>query len=227
MPRLADMPTPRFRRTPPGPDRLADTVRRRGVRDERVIAGVRSVPRAAFVPVDHAGMAYRDVPVPIGHHQVTTQPSLSALMLEALGLTGPETVLEIGTGYGFQTALLARLAAVVWSVERWAELAETARHNLERQGVRNAHVVVADGSGGLPEHAPFDAILVSAAFPTVPEPLADQLVPGGRLVQPIGQGGDEDVMLFRREPTGLQRMATLTRAHFVRLYGAHGFRRET
>jgi protein-L-isoaspartate(D-aspartate) O-methyltransferase len=162
-----------------------------------------------------------DVPIRIPHGQVTTQPSLSARMIESLALTGSERVLEIGTGYGFQTALLARLATFVWSVERFADLAATASRNLA--GITNVEVVVGDGSLGLPEHAPYDAILVSAAFPSVPEPLAQQLCGGGRLVQPIGPGGNEDVLLFEKHEGRLERVSFVTGAHFVRLYGEHGY----
>ncbi len=194
-----------------------------GVRDERLIQAFREVPRAAFVPAELADQAYLDRPLPIPHGQVTTQPSLVAKMIEALRLTGSEKVLEVGTGYGFQTALLARLTRFVWSVERWPDIAATARANLERQGIANVEVVVGDGSQGLPEHAPFDAILVAAALPQVPPPLAEQLAEGGRLVQPIGHGGDEEVVLFEKGPKGLRQRGTVTLAHFVRLYGKHGF----
>ncbi len=155
---------------------------------------------------------------------MTTQPSLVAKMIEALALTGEERVLEVGTGYGWQTALLARLAREVWSIERRPDLAETARENLARHGVENATVVVGDGTEGLAAQSPFDAILVSAAFPEVPEPLADQLVADGRLVQPIGPGGSEEVVLFERRPEGLVARRTITGAHFVRLVGRHGYR---
>jgi len=144
-------------------------------------------------------------------------------MIEALRLEGGEQVLEVGTGHGFQTALLARLAAQVFSVERFPELADTARSNLERHGIRNAEVHVGDGSAGLPERAPFDAIVVSAAFHSVPQPLSHQLADGGRLVQPLGPGGRDDVVLFERGPDGLERRASLTPAYFVRLVGAYGF----
>jgi protein-L-isoaspartate(D-aspartate) O-methyltransferase len=194
-----------------------------GVRDPRVLEAFREVPRAGYVPADWVGQADLDRPLPIPHGQVTTQPSLVAAMLEALGLTGAERALEVGTGFGFQTALLACLSGFVWSVERWADVAGAARANLARAGVKNVEVVVGDGSEGLPDHAPFDAILVAAAFPRVPPPLAEQLAAGGRLVQPLGPGGDEEVVLFEKGPRGLIRRRTVVRAHFVRLYGTHGF----
>lgn len=202
---------------------LVETIRGDGIRDERVLDAFRAVPRAEFVPAELVEQAYFDMPLPIPHDQVTTQPSLVARMVEALALSGSERVLEIGTGHGFQTALLARLAGFVWSVERWADLAATAREHLARQGVGNAEVVVGDGSAGLPEHSPFDAILVSAAFPRVPEPLTEQVAESGRLVQPIGRGGREEVVLFERGARGLQARRVLIGAHFVRLYGKHGF----
>jgi protein-L-isoaspartate(D-aspartate) O-methyltransferase len=206
-----------------GPEDLVAASRTAGVGDERVLAALRSVPRALFVPPSQIDRAYEDTPLPIAHAQVTTQPSLIAKMVEALALTGSEHVLEIGTGYGWQTALLASLADFVWSVERWPDLAEAARANLERYGARNVEVSVGDGSRGLAEHAPFEAILVSAAFPRVPPPLAEQLAPGGRLVQPIGRGGDEDVVLFERRGDELEVSRSLTLAHFVPLVGRHGF----
>lgn len=207
-----------------GPDELARLVRATGVRDARVLEAMRSVPRASFVPAAHADRAYRDEPIPIPHGQVTTQPSLVARMLEALALEGRERVLEIGTGYGFQTALLTRLAGEVISVERFADLAAAARHNLDLQGIAGAEILVADGSGGLPARAPFDAVLVSAAFTRVPPPLVEQLAASGRLVQPIGPGGRDEVVLFGRVPGGLERRRSVTPAHFVKLYGDHGFR---
>jgi protein-L-isoaspartate(D-aspartate) O-methyltransferase len=195
-----------------------------GVRDARVLAALADVPRAAYVPEDLRAEADRDGPIPIGGGQVTTQPSLVASMVEALALRGAERVLEIGAGLGYQAAVLARLAHEVWSVERRTELAEAARANLARERVANAHVVVGDGSLGLPERAPFDAIVVAAAHPQVPPPLALQLAPGGRLVQPIGPSGAEDVTLFARRPDGrLVRRRSIVHAHFVALHGKHGF----
>ena len=194
-----------------------------GVRDPQLIEAFREVPRASFVPPELTELAYLDRPLPIPHAQVTTQPSLSAKMIEALALVGPERVLEVGTGYGFQTALLARLAGFVYSVERFPDVAAAARENLARHGVDNVEVVAGDGTRGLLEHAPYDATLVSAAFTSVPSPLAEQLAAGGRLVQPVGPGGREAVVLFEKGRDGLERRHTVTGAHFVRLYGAHAF----
>jgi protein-L-isoaspartate(D-aspartate) O-methyltransferase len=202
---------------------LVEVVRADGIADVRVLEAFAAVPRAGFVPPELVHRAYVDEPLPIAHEQVTTQPSLVARMVEALSLSGSEHVLEVGAGYGFQTAVLARLAAFAWSVERWPDLAEAARANLGGHGIQNAEVVVGDGSQGLPGHGPFDAIIVSAAFPRVPAPLAAQLVEGGRLVQPIGPGGQELVVLFEATPRGLVARRTVTGAHFVRLVGKHGF----
>jgi protein-L-isoaspartate(D-aspartate) O-methyltransferase len=204
---------------------LVCAVRAAGVKDERVLAALEAVPRAGFVAREDVPRAYFDEPLPVPHRQVTTQPSLSAKMIDAFALTGSERVLEIGTGFGFQTALLAHLAAFVWSVERWPDLAATAGEHLSRHGVRNVEIVVGDGSGGLPEHAPYDAVLVSAAFPSVPEPLTGQVAPGGKLVQPLGPGGREDVVVFERREEGLVPLRSVTGAHFVRLIGRHAFRR--
>jgi protein-L-isoaspartate(D-aspartate) O-methyltransferase len=144
-------------------------------------------------------------------------------MVEALALTGCERVLEIGTGYGWQSALLARPAAQVWSIERWDDLAARARIHLVGCGAANVEVLVGDGSEGVPEHAPYDAILVSAAFPHVPPPLVAQLAEDGRLVQPVSRGGDEDVVLFRKRDGVLHRVRTVADARFVPLVGRHGF----
>jgi protein-L-isoaspartate(D-aspartate) O-methyltransferase len=206
------------------PEDLVREIVSAGTRDPQLLAALREVPRSNFVPPGLADHAYLDRPLPIPHGQVTTQPSLVAKMVEALGLTGSGRVLEVGTGYGFQTALLARLSTFVWSVERFPDVAERARDNLTRHGTSNVEVVVGDGTKGFPEHAPYDAILVSAAFPRVPPPLAEQLTLDGRLVQPVGPGGEEEVILFDNGPRGLVRRRTLTGAHFVRLYGAHAFR---
>ncbi|MFF7971263.1 protein-L-isoaspartate(D-aspartate) O-methyltransferase [Streptomyces sp. NPDC007905] len=208
---------------PQAPEDLVRAMKAAGIRDRRLLDAVRTTPRAAFVPAAQSAAAYRDVPVAIGQGQVTTQPSLSALMIESLGLDGSEHVLEVGTGLGFQTALLARLAADVVSIEMRPDIARQARARLARQGVRNVELRVGDGSGGVPDRAPYDAVLVSAAFPEVPAPLVAQVRPGGRLVQPIGPGGREQVVCFERTASGLERSRVLTAACFVRLRGRHGF----
>jgi protein-L-isoaspartate(D-aspartate) O-methyltransferase len=205
-------------------DGLFDAAVAAGVGGPRVLDAIRAVPRSGFVPAAYAAQAELDQPVPIPHDQVTTQPSLVARMVEALGLEGHERVLEIGTGYGWQTALLARLAQRVFSIERFTDLARAARANLERAGVENAILVVGDGTQGLPDLAPFDAVLLSAAFPEVPPPLAEQLAEGGRLVQPIGPGGDDNVFVFEKRAGQLVRGPLVSGARFVPLYGLYGYR---
>jgi protein-L-isoaspartate(D-aspartate) O-methyltransferase len=205
------------------PEDLIRTITEEGVRDPRLLEALRAVPRAGFVPANLAGQAYEDKPLPIPHDQVTTQPSLVARMVDALGLAGSERVLEVGAGYAWQTALLARLGGFVWAVERFGDVADAARENLARFGVTNAEVVTVDGTKGLPEHAPYDAILVAAAFLSVPRPLEEQLAAEGRLVQPVGPGGSEEVVLFQKGTRGLVRRRTIALARFVRLHGAHAF----
>jgi protein-L-isoaspartate(D-aspartate) O-methyltransferase len=207
----------------PGPEDLVVAARAADVRDRRVLAAIRSTPRDAFVPARYAAKAYADQPIPITHGQVTSQPSLIAAMVAALDLTGTETVLEIGTGYGYQTALLARLADQVISIEMWPDMVTCAQDNLAGQHIGNVVVIEGDGSQGAPGHAPFDAIIISAAFPSVPPPLTAQLAGGGRLVQPIGPGGGEDVVLYHKTGDGLDRGRVLTAASFVRLHGQYGY----
>lgn len=205
------------------PSDLVAAARRAGVRDERLLSAIAVVPRAGFVPEDQVTRAYVDSPVPIAHDQVTTQPSLVAQMVDALAIGEHERVLEIGTGLGWQTALVAQLAREVWSIERFADLADAARANLAVHGVTNAQVVVGDGTLGLPDYAPYDAIIVAAAFPEVPTPLLEQLSDGGRLVQPIGRGGNERVVLFAERGGTPVSVRVLTGARFVRLVGKYGF----
>jgi len=207
-------------------EQLVRVIAAEGVGDPHVLDALRAVPRAGFVPSHLARRAYQDEPLPIPRGQVTTQPSLVAKMVEALGLTGSGRVLEIGAGYGWQTALLARLGGFVWAVERFADVAEAARENLARFGVTNAEVIEGDGTEGLPEHAPFDAILVAAAFPSVPRPLEEQLAAGGHLVQPVSPGGAEEVVLFEKGPSGLVPLRVVAGARFVKLHGAHAFPEE-
>ncbi|MFI7637781.1 protein-L-isoaspartate(D-aspartate) O-methyltransferase [Nonomuraea sp. NPDC049400] len=202
-------------------DTLVEAARWSGVEDPRLLSAIATTPRDHFVPPRHAARAWQDEPIPIGHGQPTSQPSLIAQMIDALKLSGTQTVLEIGTGYGYQTALLARLARQVYSMERHADLAEHARANLASAGVSNAEVVVGDGTAGLPEHAPFDAVVVSATAPAVPAPLAEQLAEGGRLVMPIQKDLNEIVTLFGKRHGRLIQERLLTPARFVPLIGEH------
>lgn len=203
---------------------LVEASRAIGVRDPRVLDAIGAVTREHYVPADRTDEAYLDRPVPIAKGQVTTQPSLVARMVEALELDRADRVLEIGTGLGYQAAVLARLCREVFTVERHPSLAEQARENLVADGVEAVEVVVGDGTLGLPEHAPFDAIIVAAAFPEVPRPLIAQLRAGGKLVQPLGPGGYERVTTFERSQAGLEERGVVIDARFVRLVGEHGHR---
>lgn len=202
---------------------LVRAARAQGVIDPRVLEALRSVRRASFVPGAMRNEVAYDCAIPIGQGQTTSQPSLIGLMIEALELGPDDTVLEIGTGYGYQAALLAKLARRVFSVERIAGLALAARRNLQTEGVLNAEVVTGDGTLGLAEAAPFDAIVVAAAFLRVPAPLAAQLSPGGKLVMPVGNGGGDLVKVFESRDNSLVELRVLCGARFVPLLGEHGF----
>lgn len=204
---------------------LESAARAHGVHDPDVLEALRSTPRERFVPPDLRHLADRDQPVPLPGGQTTSQPSLVCQMVAALALGPDDAVLEIGTGYGFQTALLAGLAGRVVSVERDAELAAAARANLDAHGVRDVEVIVGDGTLGWPHGAPYDAVVVSAAFPDVPAPLAEQLRDGGRLVMPLRAGEHDEVVLFGRRDGRLRRRRLLTGARFVPLTGRFGYPR--
>ena len=190
------------------------------VTDERVVQAFGSIARERFVPPDSASEAYQDRPVMLPHGQTTSQPSLIARMVEAAGVGSHDKVLEVGTGYGFQTALLARLAAEVVSIERFTELAASARTNLQRDGITNVTIVVGDGWKGFEERAPYDAIVVSAAAEEVPSALVDQLEDGGRLVVPLKRRGRDDVVLLVKQDGRLSEERLITPARFVPL--VHG-----
>ena len=179
-------------------DMVARQIEDRGVRDPRTLAALRKVPRHLFVPAALVGDAYADHALPIGHDQTISQPYVVAFMTEALGLRGGETVLEVGTGSGYQAAVLAEIAAHVYTIEIVAPLADEARERLARLGYRNVEVRAGDGYQGWPDKAPFDAVIVTAAAPRIPEPLKQQLKDGGRLVIPVGDDEQELIVLTRK-----------------------------
>jgi len=175
-------------------------IRARGVRDERVLAAMEKIPRHLFVPENWERAAYEDRPLPIGEGQTISQPYIVAVMTEQLEIRSHDRVLEIGTGSGYQAAILAELGGKVVSVERLPELADRARENLARAGVRGVEIVVGDGTQGYPPEAPYDAIIVTAASPDIPGPLVEQLAEGGRLIAPVGPRECQDlVKLVKRE----------------------------
>jgi protein-L-isoaspartate(D-aspartate) O-methyltransferase len=173
-------------------------IERRGVSDRRVLDAMRAVPREHFVPADEAHAAYEDHPLPIGRGQTISQPYVVALMAEAAQIGPGDRVLEVGTGSGYGAAVLAQLAAQVWTIERHRPLAETARDVLERIGASNVHVLHADGTRGWPESSPYDAIVVTAAGAEVPDVLLEQLADGGRLVMPVGDDQGQELVRIRR-----------------------------
>ncbi len=202
---------------------LVETLQQKGIRDLAVLRAIRMVPRHLFVPESVRHRAYDDAALPIGSSQTISQPWVQARYLELLSLTGRERVLEIGTGSGYQTALLALLCDAVFSVERIATLAQRARETLEAAGIRNVTVLVGDGTLGWRPFAPYDAILVAAASPEIPAPLVEQLAPGGRMVIPLGDRANQTLTLIRREGDEL-RHTTVADVRFVPLLGEFGFR---
>jgi protein-L-isoaspartate(D-aspartate) O-methyltransferase len=202
--------------------RLLDELRAKGISDLAVLRAFDLTPRHHFVPTGVRHRAYEDAPLPIGNGQTISQPFVHAMYLQTLRLQGSERVLEIGTGSGYQTVLLAHLCQHVYSVERIRPLIETARDAITACGVTNVSLLCGDGSFGWPEFAPYDAILVGAGAPAVPKPLVEQLAVGGRLMVPIGGRDNQQLYEITRTADGTQRRA-LSGVRFVPLVGGHGW----
>ncbi|MFO7895175.1 MAG: protein-L-isoaspartate(D-aspartate) O-methyltransferase [Longimicrobiales bacterium] len=203
--------------------RLVERVQAKGIDDPEVLAAVASVPRHRFVPEPMRRRAYDDSALPIGYGQTISQPSLQALYLQTLEIGPADTVLEIGAGSGYQTALLAELAGNVYAVDRIPELTQRAREVLDELGYRNIALVTKDGTVGWLKYAPYDAILVAAAAPNVPETLVDQLTPGGRLLIPVGDRNTQDLKLVTRQEDGSTTERSVTGCVFVPLIGRFGW----
>ena len=204
-------------------DRMVETqLTGRGIRNSRVLEAMRRVPRHLFVEEALKEQAYSDYPLPIGEKQTISQPYIVALMSEALELKGEEKILEIGTGSGYQAAILAELADRVFSIERFPALAYRANQILQKLGYQNVLIRVADGSLGWPDEAPFDGIMATAGTPKIPQPLVDQLSMGGRLVLPVGDRLSQELVLVERTPEGM-RKTNLGGVRFVDLVGKWGW----
>jgi protein-L-isoaspartate(D-aspartate) O-methyltransferase len=201
---------------------VADQLEQRGITDARVLDAMRAVARDRFVPAELAEHAYDDGPLPIGSDQTISQPYMVALMSEVAILRGSERVLEVGTGSGYQSVILSRLATEVYSIEFLESLHDRARAILTSMGITNVHVRTGDGSNGWPDAAPFDAIIVTAAMPGVARPLLDQLAPEGRLIAPIGEDELQTLVRISRQD-GSWREEYFGECRFVRMTGKYGF----
>jgi protein-L-isoaspartate(D-aspartate) O-methyltransferase len=201
---------------------VEEQLRGRGIRDERVLDAMLRIPRHEFVSEEYKSQAYEDHPIPIGEGQTISQPFIIAASLQALNLQGTETVLEVGTGSGYQTALLATLSRMVFSIERHVTLAASAESALNELGTKNVKVVVGDGSLGLPECSPYNAILVSAAAPAIPRSLIDQLADDGRMVIPVGPQHSQELQLVRKQG-GNPMIEVIEGCRFVPLIGVGGY----
>jgi protein-L-isoaspartate(D-aspartate) O-methyltransferase len=197
-------------------------LQRRGITDQRVLHAMREVPRHAFVPIEWRHEAYSDRPLPIGEDQTISQPYMVAIMTQSLALQGHEQVLEVGTGSGYQAAILSRLVAHVYTIEYFPTLAENARATLQRLGYSNVQVITGDGSLGLPAHAPYQGILVAAAAPHVPQPVLAQLADGGRLVIPVGSITSQELLIVTRHQDDYTQVRSVP-CRFVPLLGQEGW----
>ena len=202
--------------------RLVESLQDNGISDLAVLRAFELTPRHLFVPSGVRHRAYEDSALPIGSGQTISQPSVHARYLQLLGLTGHETVLEIGTGSGYQTVLLSHLAARVFSIERVPELLERARDVISEAGVRNVSLMLGDGTLGWRQHAPYDAILVSAAAPDIPRPLLEQLADGGRMIVPLGDMEEQMLAMVTRRGEQFERR-DIAPVRFVPLLGTHGW----
>jgi len=205
--------------------RLVETIRSKGINDLAVLRAFEMTPRHLFVPTGLWQKAYEDAPLPIGSGQTISQPSIHAKYLELLQLKGTERVLEIGTGSGYQTVLLAHLVEQVFSIERIAALMQQAKQNIERAGVHNVSLLIGDGTVGWRAHAPYNAILVSAASPSVPQPLIEQLADRGRMIIPLGGPDEQDLVMFTKRGSEVLRESILP-VRFVPLLGTYGWRED-
>ncbi len=197
-------------------------LQRRGITDRRVLQAMREVPRHAFVPPEWRHEAYSDRPLPIADDQTISQPYMVAIMTQSLALQGHERVLEVGTGSGYQAAVLSRLAAQVYSIEYFPNLAETARAVLQRLGYTNVQVMTGDGGLGLPAHAPYHGILVAAAAPHVPQSLLGQLAEGGRMAIPVGSVASQELLIITRHGDDYPQARSVP-CRFVPLLGQEGW----
>ncbi len=199
---------------------VEEQLRLRGIKDKRVLEAFYKVERQEFVPEDFRGSAYADSPVPIGNSQTISQPYIVALMSETLDLSGKEKVLEVGTGSGYQTAILAELAAEVYSIERIKELGEQAEGLLKKLGYQNIKIKIADGTLGWPEAAPFDRIIITAASNHIPQPLIEQLKEGGRIIAPLGTALGQ-VLTLAEKKNGIFQYQEICGCAFVPLIGKY------
>jgi protein-L-isoaspartate(D-aspartate) O-methyltransferase len=201
---------------------LRDALERRGITDPRVLDAIEETRRELFVPQPLQYAAYEDDALPIGEGQTISQPYIVALMTQELQLGGDESVLEIGTGSGYQTAILARLSRRIVTIERLERLADAARRVLSELGVNNVEFLIGDGTLGNPERGPYDRVIVTASAPAVPEPLYEQLKPGGRIVAPVGDELSQDLVVLEKTPAG-PRLTPLCGCRFVKLIGEAGW----
>ena len=204
--------------------RLVETLREKGIRDLAVLRAFEMTPRHAFVPTGLRHRAYEDAALPIGNGQTISQPYVHPRYLELLALKGNERVLEVGTGSGYQTVLLAHLVAQVFSIERIPALLQQARENIQQTGVKNVSLLMGDGTIGWREYAPYDAILVGAGAPSIPQPLVDQLAEGGRLLIPVGDRDMQKLVMAERKG-GEVTVHDVAPVRFVPLVGHHGWSR--